>query len=245
MRKKGFTLIELLVVIAIIAILAAILFPVFAQAREKARGISCLSNCKQLGNAIMMYTQDYDECYIPYITYYGPNNECAPQYQWPANLQTYIKNTGVYQCPSAPRVSGTWAYRCAGYGVNYRHLMRCTRWPAGMSGPCVTPRSLASIQRPADTIVLGDAGVPTDGSNTCGTPGQGWPALYCTLCFPDGVCTGPLGKSNALTTRHQGGGNFVFADGHAKWYRPEQIRSKITREDNMWGHFDDPSRPVP
>jgi len=64
-RKRGFTLIELLVVIAIIAILAAILFPVFAQAREKARAISCLSNCKQMGTAVLMYAQDYDESIVP------------------------------------------------------------------------------------------------------------------------------------------------------------------------------------
>jgi len=238
-QKCGFTLIELLVVIAIIAILAAILFPVFAQAREKARSISCLSNAKQLGSAIVMYLQDYDEAFPPYVEY-----PCEPAHQWPALLQPYIKNEGVYKCPSAIPVVGALSYRCAGYGVNYRHMMRCFQPPnLGLSGPCRTPRFLASVGRPAETMVVADGMAPTD-EPTCVTPNQGWPALYCTVCYPDGVCINPLGKSNALAKRHQGGGNYVFADGHAKWYRPEQIRAKKLRGEDMWGHFDDPSRPT-
>src|SRR5438477_10441937 len=104
---RGFTLIELLVVIAIIAILAAILFPVFAQAREKARSISCLSNLKQIGLAIAMYTQDYDEQFV--FSWGGAGN-------WPVTLNPYIKNGvvtdptnvnqpfkdgGVWHCPDA------------------------------------------------------------------------------------------------------------------------------------------------
>src|SRR2546427_4191845 len=112
-RRRAFTLIELLVVIAIIAIMAAILFPVFAQAREKARATQCLSNMKQLGMALMQYVQDYDETY-PY--YAGPVTAQRPElYIW-SIFQPYVKNGQVLRCPSDPtplerdpRRPGDWA----------------------------------------------------------------------------------------------------------------------------------------
>jgi len=96
----GFTLIELLVVIAIIAILAAILFPVFARAREAARKTSCLSNMKQIGLGLMMYTQDYDETYP--MAYFYPNgrNSSNGYHQWSGMIQPYVKNERVFVCPS-------------------------------------------------------------------------------------------------------------------------------------------------
>ena len=104
---RGFTLIELLVVIAIIAILAAILFPVFAQARDAARKSACLSNSKQLGTAIQMYTQDFDETYPQ--AYYYKNNTATSNggssggyVTWTATIQPYIKNVGLFVCPSDP-----------------------------------------------------------------------------------------------------------------------------------------------
>jgi len=100
-RSTGFTLIELLVVIAIIAILAAILFPVFAQAREKARAASCLSNTKQLGLAMRMYAQDYDEINVGSYSYPNTWGSC-PMFMWMDLLQPYIKNTQIVTCPSAP-----------------------------------------------------------------------------------------------------------------------------------------------
>src|SRR5215210_2406146 len=100
-RKTGFTLIELLVVIAIIAILAAILFPVFAQAREKARQTSCLSNQKQLGTAMSMYAEDYDERYPNWKTKV-PKSPDHPngKITWVENMQPYAKNKHIWICPS-------------------------------------------------------------------------------------------------------------------------------------------------
>src|SRR6266542_3391406 len=101
-RNRGFTLIELLVVIAIIAILAAILFPVFAQAREKARMSACVSNLRQIGTALMMYVQDYDETY-PYIRFHGDTAEKGRRtYVWKNAIAPYLKNKGVLACPFNP-----------------------------------------------------------------------------------------------------------------------------------------------
>src|SRR5262245_25340032 len=107
-HRAGFTLIELLVVIAIIVILAAILFPVFAQAREKARQTSCLSNVKQLGLAYMMYLQDYDATFPPHVTERTapPGTPDTPEarapYSYKTKLDPYVKNRPVFKCPSAP-----------------------------------------------------------------------------------------------------------------------------------------------
>ena len=124
--EKGFTLIELLVVIAIIAILAAILFPVFAQAREKARQASCLSNVKQMGTAVMMYVQDYDETF-PYNDPYwddfggrgckaaiglttpsGVVRQAASCFVWDLQIYPYVKSAQVYLCPSDPNNGKDW-----------------------------------------------------------------------------------------------------------------------------------------
>lgn len=123
MRRRAFTLIELLVVIAIIAILAAILFPVFAKAREKARQSSCLSNLKQMATASLMYVQDYDEKLHGHIqgtrnTFYPPTGFFL---DWQMQIHPYVKNNQMFDCPSW---TGSWAGPAArdttlGYGLNY------------------------------------------------------------------------------------------------------------------------------
>jgi prepilin-type N-terminal cleavage/methylation domain-containing protein/prepilin-type processing-associated H-X9-DG protein len=122
---RAFTLIELLVVIAIIAILAAILFPVFAQAREKARTITCLSNLKQLGLGVLMYTQDYDETF-PQAAFWDTGRSYSESYLWTSQrcIQPYLKNRGIYACPSD---SAKASHDAAYYGMN------ADRVPAGIS----------------------------------------------------------------------------------------------------------------
>lgn len=146
-KSRGFTLIELLVVIAIIAILAAILFPVFAKAREKARQTSCLSNEKQLGLGFLQYAQDYDEFY-PGRTI--KNTPDVPN--WAYAIYPYVKSTGVYQCPDAtvPLDSYSYNYRITNYTYN-------PAIPACIGTP------LAAFVSSANTVVIfeGQEGGPT------------------------------------------------------------------------------------
>src|SRR5947209_13763666 len=120
--RSGFTLIELLVVIAIIAILAAILFPVFAQAREKARQASCASNLKQLGTAMMMYTQDYDETLTCYVN--------AGSNYWPNALDPYVKARKIWYCPSFPRDTGAPSANSSTYGASFNIINSVNGNPA-------------------------------------------------------------------------------------------------------------------
>ena len=152
MSKRGFTLIELLVVIAIIAILAAILFPVFARAREKARQTSCLSNCKQLGLGMHMYAQDYDERLLIHCPgwpeYDGVNHHAC----WAGMIYPYVKNTQLFACPT--------------YGDSH-NMGGQTMW-AGPATSQVVPRSygwnfaldtqsLGKVQYPAECIAIADS----------------------------------------------------------------------------------------
>ena len=145
--RRGFTLIELLVVIAIIAILAAILFPVFARAREKARQTSCLSNLKQIAVADQMYIQDYDECIASYSSHPGQSGA----YNYRAFLDPYMKNTQLWECPS-----GTSA---VGYGPNISDIGLANL--ATGHGFLYCFRKLSSFQYPAETAIYAD----TAGSN--------------------------------------------------------------------------------
>lgn len=230
--QRGFTLIELLVVIAIIAILAAILFPVFARARENARKTSCMNNLKQLGLAWMQYTQDYDERMIPYTTTGNstiPGGYTGPPwtaFAWNREIQPYLKSVQVIRCPSES-VNPDTSYA-------YNMLM------------AADGRNIAGIQLPAQTPAFADAV-----GHTVTTPTQ-------TLCFllPGGTAGArhdsrklnsvtnltagfgggsPLRAGRIHATRHMDGANYLFADGHVKWLHfvqatPAEITDVIDQE---------------
>jgi prepilin-type N-terminal cleavage/methylation domain-containing protein/prepilin-type processing-associated H-X9-DG protein len=189
MRRQGFTLIELLVVIAIIAILAAILFPVFARAREKARQTSCLSNTKQLGLGLNMYAQDYDER-LPYgYVYVGVN-----WYGWGHALGPYVKNNQLFTCPSVPTLTldlNVWNDGTqGGYGYN----------------DALYALALATVQAPAGTLAFADCNYYSMWHGQTDPPPNQSAGNYAT---PD--------------PRHNNGANTCFVDGHAKWYKLDEI----------------------
>ncbi len=206
MKRTGFTLIELLVVIAIIAILAAILFPVFARAREKARQSSCSSNMKQLALAATMYCQDYDEklCFASYGNGLG----------WADVLAPYIKNSQIFDCPSANRtmamntaVTPNRFYRVGNdtcpTGVDYSYgynAYNVTTAPA-----CVGPagRALADIKSPAQVILVGEG------------------AGASPYAIGAGGYTLNDVKGQTAWNRHNEGQNLSYVDGHVKWDRIE------------------------
>lgn len=148
--SRAFTLIELLVVIAIIAILAAILFPVFAQAREKARAASCLSNQRQYSTAALMYVQDYDETY-PFSA--NMNGTCVATFYWA--VAPYVKNDGITVCPSEPQAMSLAALvgaPCPSTPPFTSYTVNPAVFTNGFY-PGAAPVGLAAIARPADTIM--------------------------------------------------------------------------------------------
>jgi prepilin-type N-terminal cleavage/methylation domain-containing protein/prepilin-type processing-associated H-X9-DG protein len=222
MRKQnGFTLIELLVVIAIIAILAAILFPVFAKARAKARQTSCLSNGKQIILSWQMYTQDYDELVVPYSTTGCSGGAYAMP--WTATVNPYTKNDQIMTCPDLSNLH-------VGYTLN-ANLARSD------SFNCSSPRSLAGIALPAQSPVFVD-GNGVDGIVPA-PPGLIRPAPYDqALAFflnspgaasvsgrqindPTDLTKGWVTNNSGVVAsdRHTEGAIYTLADGHAKWYR--------------------------
>jgi prepilin-type N-terminal cleavage/methylation domain-containing protein/prepilin-type processing-associated H-X9-DG protein len=226
-NKAGFTLIELLVVIAIIAVLAAILFPVFAKVREKARQTSCASNEKQLGLAFMQYSQDNDDM-MPSGTQGAYQNGRG----WASDIYPYVKSTAVYTCPDDSQ-SGTHV----SYGLNANLDM--SGWNG--SGNQVYPLAIAQIQSPAKTVILFetaydpcDPSNPTDGDSATGVGiwRPSWRGVYDTGVLGDIADPGtyfsgnPAGSLynatyffNSKGGRHTDGSNFLFGDGHVKWTR--------------------------
>ena len=203
---KGFTLIEILVVIAIIAILAAMLFPVFARARESARKTSCQSNLKQIGLAALQYSQDYDEKVMPLGYIYG-----GKTYYWwgswngvmldksASMLQPYMKNTQIQACPSFDNVDRT-ALGLTGYAYNDAYLH--PSWFGGKSSV-----SLAAIEDVARTAFMADSaridfvdGKTLQANTFLTPPSQTYPALH---------------------GRHNGTANVLWADGHVKAVQPK------------------------
>lgn len=226
-QRRGFTLIELLVVIAIIAILAAILFPVFAQARAAARKAACTSNMRQIGTALMMYAQDNDETIG------------RKWWEWHVDLEPYVKNGPVFTCPESAgvkpvqrafsnvvmsdgsTVSGTFWTNQTSTPRIYGHYTRNDELLhnygfTGATSP--TNSNMASWERPADVIIVGETCSGTEDDDTNDADDDNAP-----YCEPGGTSWDQVYAQ--LSKRHAGGQIGVFGDGHAKWVKHDWFRT--------------------
>jgi prepilin-type N-terminal cleavage/methylation domain-containing protein/prepilin-type processing-associated H-X9-DG protein len=240
---RGFTLIELLVVVAIIAILAAILFPVFAQAREKARQASCMSNVKQMGLAVMQYAQDWDECHpgvwfgpVSAAPWSQPSNDTL-FYKWMDAVYPYVKNEQVFNCPSdgvnkkyvfrnrdKSNGYGSYAMSQAYYGYGDRFTPPTSDYNQFVSAGVPFVMRQAMIQRPADTVWIVDGGVR-------GIKNPDWKSYEFWWANPgeiNGAFPAPRitdGKRHFqnIVERHADLVNVIYCDGHAKAVKLEKL----------------------
>ncbi len=231
----GFTLIELLVVIAIIAILAAILFPVFAQARAKARQSACLNNLKQIGLASMQYAQDYDETYVANVSPVNNPGAVAVGYgsstdrnyvEWMALLYPYTKNDGIFACSNARvrndepshfgKLNGnTWSQGLpSAPGLTFpKFQYGANAFIVNRTGPApdraIIPYPMAEINRPADLALIADS--------TNAIFQAGWYVFNADHKGSDWYLPPVWQTAVAGDARHSEGAVIVYGDGHAKW----------------------------
>ncbi len=234
LRKRGFTLIELLVVIAIIAILAAILFPVFAKAREKARQTSCLSNVKQIMTGELMYAADYDDMwpnnvnpagYAPVMTVGGVVCENVdPWWEWQAFPDPYVKNIEIFNCPTSPD-AGCWfdPYNPSGYSDLDSDGDYTLNWE-GYANRGDASGGLNLTEYPSEVLFLCDGGdvYVDEGGNT-------WPPLEDLDLDWDARAEGAM--------RHNGMSNVGFWDGHAKAWNFDSLCLCYTQAEVTSGTF--------
>lgn len=258
-RVRAFTLIELLVVIAIIAILAAILFPVFAQAKESAKKIVCLSNMKQLGLGLMLYSTDYDDKLpglLPAIPPINGGQTWWAYMPWDQQIGPYVKNDNIYACPTDPR-GGTppgnipfWdgSYRAKKLVRSYGYVGTIFTIEAGgrdsntgmstslYNSPPSVGRSTTQLDEPANTIGLVENWLPDDPDSWVGgpfgsafiecdayeLPGRNVPAQRPSDTLPPACWQH---QQRQPSTGHRKMSNYVYADGHAKVHRWEEIRA--------------------
>jgi prepilin-type N-terminal cleavage/methylation domain-containing protein/prepilin-type processing-associated H-X9-DG protein len=240
-RKAGFTLIELLVVIAIIAILAAILFPVFAKARERAKMTACLSNTQQLGRALHMYIDDNDDV-LMYNPYTPTDNPGRKQQSFILCLEPYIKSVDVWACPSINlRTSNGYIpkktywiqadypvdltkYKNVGYGFNEPVI----GWGGRIQTPGAgkgSPARMSKMKSPSEIGIFGDGEFPFSYGIWVYNGGfKGEIGAYDGI---NGNLYWPWSKPGDTTwfyglIRHMGGNNFVFVDGHSSYCKPAQ-----------------------
>ncbi len=219
--KRGFTLIELLVVIAIIAILAAILFPVFARARENARRSSCQSNMKQIGLGFAQYTQDYDSILPPSAGGPGPSSDNgAPNGSWAQRMQPYLKSTQIFACPSNTQNTKVQDGGALGAPLNYAAIPISYAVSVHYAGfNPESPNAESIIQAPSTKILMAET---TSGQTSIGA--ADWQGGGNTI-WKDRGFAGHLNTAN-----------YLFGDGHVK-------SLKVTRTMgpgyNMWGAFTD------